>query len=94
MTVESQADLLSFLNDFGVTATIGGTSVIGIFDDSFLMIDEDGLSVTASAPDFLCRTTDVSSVAENQAVIITGTTWYVGSREDDGTGMTRLVLHK
>ena len=97
MAVESAADRAIFLsaNDFGVSATIGGSTVSGIFDNDFVEVDTGGgVPFAMQQPRFLCRTADVSSAAEGTAATISGVSYKVAVREDDGTGMTVLVLEK
>jgi hypothetical protein len=97
MAVESADDRAIFLsaNDFGVTATIGGSSVTGIFDNDFVEVDAGGgVPFAVQQPRFLARTADVSSVSEGTAATISGTSYKVAVRQDDGTGMTTLVLEK
>lgn len=95
MAVESAADRLAFLSadEFGATATIGGTSVSGILDTESAEIDfGDGLvDHVAAMPRFECRSADVSGVAQGDEVTISGTTYTVADIRADGTGMT--VLH-
>lgn len=97
MAVESAADRAIFLsaNDFGVTATIGGSSVTGIFDNDFVEVDAGGgVPFAVQQARFLARTADVSAVAEGTTATISGTSYKVAVRQDDGTGMTTLVLEK
>ena len=55
MAAESAADLLSMFDtdDFAVTATIGGSSVKGIFEDEYEALDFDDVVVGSTAPTFL-----------------------------------------
>lgn len=96
MTVESLADQLIFLDDFGATATIAGSAgITGIFDDHFLMVDDLGLNIESSEPQFLCRTADCTTynVADGQTCTVNSTNYTITTREDDGTGFTILTLH-
>lgn len=95
MTIESDADRLGMLNDFGVAAVINGTlNVIGIFDDRFKMVDELGQEVESALPQLLCRSIDVESVTDGMTCVVSGTNYVVRTLEPDGTGFTRLILHK
>ena len=96
MAVESAADRLAFLSsdEFGVAATIGTATVYGIFDDAFESVVIATGEVTMTAPRFLCRTADVTSVAQGTAVTIGGVAYKVINIEPDGTGMTALALSK
>ncbi len=102
MAVESAADRLIFLDvdDFGTTAsyTVQGGSpvnIIGIFDNEFIEVDSGGtVGVAIQQPRFLCRTSDVSSAAESDAKTIIAVPYTIRIVQDDGTGMTTLVLEK
>ncbi len=96
MAVESDADRLTFLSadDFGTAATIGSATVYGIFDDAYESVNIATGEITMTAPRFLCRTADVTSVAQGTAVTIGGVAYKVINIEPDGTGMTALALSK
>tara|TARA_Y100000004_G_C8647879_1_gene299828 strand:- start:64 stop:375 length:312 start_codon:yes stop_codon:yes gene_type:complete len=102
MAVESAADRAIFLDvdDFGTAAsyTPGGGSaatVNGIFDNDFIEVDAGGgVGVALQQPRFHCRTADVSSAAEGDALVVSGVNYTIRIVQDDGTGMTMLVLEK
>lgn len=102
MAVESATDRAIFVNvdDFGVVATYtpsGGASstVNGIFDNDFIEVDAGGgVGVALQQPRFHCRTADVSSASEGDALVVSGTNYTIRIVQDDGTGMTMLVLEK
>lgn len=73
-----------------VTATVGGVSVSGIFDDAYL----DPLGIAGSQPSLLCASADVSGAAQGSAVVVNAVSYTVGSIQPDGTGMTRLLLQE
>ena len=100
MAVESADDRSYFVavDDFGVAATYtpaGGvaSTVNGIFDNDFVEVDTGG-SVTFAQQQatFTCRTADVSSAAEGDAITISGENYIVRIVQADGTGMTNLIL--
>lgn len=100
MAVESADDRSYFVavDDFGVAATYtpaGGSSstVNGVFDNDFVEVDTGG-SVTFAQQQatFMCRTADVSSAAEGDAITISGENYIVRIVQPDGTGMTNLIL--
>ena len=100
MAVESAADRAIFfdVDDFGAAATYtpdGGaaSTVNGIFDNDFIEVDAGGgVGVALQQPRFQCRTADVSSAAEGDAIVISSVNYTVRIVQDDGTGMTTLVL--
>ena len=102
MAVESATDRAIFVNvdDFGVAATYtpsGGASstVNGIFDNDFIEVDAGGgVGVALQQPRFHCRTADVSSASEGDALVVSGVNYTIRIVQDDGTGMTMLILEK
>jgi hypothetical protein len=102
MAVESAADRAIFVNvdDFGTAATYtpaggAGSTVNGIFDNDFVEVDAGGgVAVALQQPRFHCRTADVSSAAEGDALVVSGVNYTVRIVQDDGTGMTMMVLEK
>jgi len=86
---ETASDRLAILTACGgVTATIGSASVVGVLERDYAEVQ----GIESENPIFTCRTADVSSVAHGQAITISGTAYTVRSRQDDGTGITALVL--
>lgn len=102
MAVESATDRAVFVDvdDFGTAATYtpsGGSAatVNGIFDNEFIEVDAGGgVGVALNQPRFHCRTADVSSAAEGDAITIGGVAHTVRIVQDDGTGMTVLILER
>ena len=101
MAVESADDRAIFvgLDDFGTSATFthSGTSttVSGIFDNDFVEVDAGGgIPFAMQQPRFLCRTADVTTAVEDDTLVIATVTYKIKVRQDDGTGMTNLILEK
>lgn len=102
MAVESADDRAIFfdVDDFGTAATYtpsGGVAatVNGIFDNDFVEVDAGGgVGIALQQPRFLCRTADVSTAAEGDAIVISTVAYTVRIVQDDGTGITTLVLEK
>lgn len=100
MAVETDVDRSYLLADFGVTASYtpsGGsaTSITGIFDNEVDEFDAGGTaSFAVEIPRFLCRTSDVSSAAEGDAIVIDSVTYSILSVFPDGQGMTSLRLEQ
>lgn len=107
MPVESDTDRLAFLNvaEFGSEVilypnTANEASISGIYDNEHYEVD-NGLSVVSSSePQLQVRTSDVSGVAQDDALNVTdqvtGLTesFTVADIQDDGTGITVLRLHR
>jgi len=86
-------DLDAFLDPdagFGVDATVDGISVEGIFDAEYV----ESLEVEETAPAFTCKTSDVTSAAHGDAVVVNATNYTIAGVEPDGTGMTKLILRE
>jgi len=96
MGAESAADRLAMLgtDDFGTAATISSSTVYGIFDDAYQTVIEATGEVATTAPQFLCRTADVSSVAQGNTITINSIAYKAISIESDGTGMTTIQLSR
>jgi hypothetical protein len=100
MAVESANDRAIFvgIDDFGVVATYtpsggAGVTVNGIFDNDFIEVETGaGVGIALQQPRFQCRTADVSSAAEGDALIVNAVNYTIRIVQDDGTGMTVLVL--
>lgn len=87
-------DLTVFLDldEFGITATIGGSPVTGIFDNETVIIDGFNGAVESTRPVFLCREVDVTTVVHGTAVVINAVNYKVRGIRPDGTGFVLLIL--
>lgn len=100
MAVESAADRLAMLVDFGqpVTYTVQGGSAVtitGIFDAQFVEVDAGGnVGIAYQQPRLMVRTSDVASATEGDSFVISDVTYLSRVVQDDGTGMTMIVLEK
>ncbi|MDD4919061.1 MAG: hypothetical protein PHE72_14790 [candidate division Zixibacteria bacterium] len=96
-----KADLLTDLPGFLATAEFadevtltGGAKINGIFDDEHRLINEQDGQISSTAPQVICRSTDVSGVALGATVTIKGVAYKVIERQPDGTGLTTLILSR
>lgn len=102
MAVETDTERAVFFDtdDFAVSATYtpaGGSAstISGIFDDEYEPIEVGGfVPVASSSPVFQCKTSDVSSAAEGDALTVNSTSYLIRTVMDDGTGTTMLQLEK
>lgn len=100
MAVESAADRLALLTDFGqeVTYTVQGgsaVSITGIFDNDYSEIDSGGMvGFAMQQPRLTVRTSDVQNCTEGDTFVISGTTYLSRVVQDDGTGITVVVLER
>lgn len=93
-------DLDVFFADFGVPAVytpLGGeaSDITVIVDNEFVAAQGIGLlGVDGSAPQALCKTSDVSDATREATLLIEGITYKVTEPMPDGTGITTLRLSK
>jgi hypothetical protein len=105
--IEVADDLNVFFNseDFGTSATYtpdgGSASTISVlFDMPFnsVPMETGEVDVESNTPTALCKTSDVSSAAHGDVIVISSTTYHiVGVQADSGSGYqgtTLLVLEK
>ena len=102
MAVETASERAIFFeaDDFAVTASYtpqGGsaTNINGIFDNEFFEADAGGtIGIAIQRPRFVCQTSDVSSAREGDAITINSVAHTIRIVQDDGTGVTTLVLEQ
>ena len=102
MSVESDIDRAVFLSvdDFGIAAKFTPQNsferdIIGIFDNDFVEVDAGGgVGFALQQPRFLCRTSDVLTATQGDKLRVNSTNYTVQIVQDDGTGMTTLVMEK
>lgn len=94
MAVESDADRAAFFADFGEddTITVDGNPVNAQFDNVYVEVGLDGVTVESVGPVLLCRTIDVSAVVQGDAAVVNSVNYTVAEVQPDGTGMTLLRL--
>ena len=84
-------DTAPFFSDFGSSATVGGVSVVGLFDNAYAQT----LGFTAgSSPMLIVRAVEVPAVAQGASVIVGGVSYTVTGVEPDGTGLLVLRLQE
>jgi hypothetical protein len=107
MGIESASDLsdLFLTDDFGTAATYtpdgGSASTINVlFDNPFssIPLDTGEMDVESNTPTALAVSSDVSSVAHGDVIVINSITYHiVGVQKDSGSGYqgtTLLMLEK
>ena len=99
MAVEGDTERAIFFStdDFATSATYtpsGGSAatVNGVFDKEYSLADLGVVGVGSNDPRFICRTVDVSSAANGDSIVVNAVTYTVRNVEDDGSGITTLVL--
>ena len=94
MTLDVTLDIAEMLADFGVTVTKSNASTfIAILVDEYEAQTVYGLDVDSSAPVITCKSTDVATLcARGNTVTINSVAYKIHSTQEDGTGVTVLVL--
>jgi len=88
-------DTILSVEEFAQTVTYGAGTLKGIFDNETVPMDAGGTAmVHQEQPRFTCRTTDVSSIASGQTLIIDSITYNIIAWLHDGTGVTTIQLEK
>jgi len=83
------------LKDFAESVTYDGGTINGVFDNETIPIESGGfVAVHQAQPRLTCRTSDLPSVAEGEAMVISGVTYAVRAWIHDGTGVTVIQLEK
>lgn len=78
-------------DDFAITATYNGSSVVGIFDEPFHGED----AIQDISPAFHCAAADVSGIAKGSTITINETDYEVIELQPDVTGdKLKLMLHE
>jgi hypothetical protein len=88
-------DLDAFLDvdEFATEATYdGAATILGIFDNGASETTLGLAGVVGTAPQFLCKASDVDTDPAGKELVIGETTWTIVRGEPDGTGLTRLIL--
>lgn len=82
--------LSSFFTDFAVTATVGASTVTGLFDNGY----GEALDYAAgSKPSFMCVEDDLPAMTlGTTTATIGGTTYTIVETKPDGFGLATLVL--
>ena len=72
-----------------VNATLASAAVVsGIFNKPSAV----QMGLMSTSPELICKTSDVTTVANGQTITINSTAYTVRAIEPDGVGMTRITL--
>lgn len=94
MSVETDADRLAMLADFGVTSTWNAASQTVIFDDKFQIVDTQGVPVESADPQVVGRASDFVGVKDGDAITVNAVSYKVRRPMPDGTGFIVMTLSK
>lgn len=94
MFTEDLSDFLDETYGFAVSATIGASSVSGIFDNAYFGADF-GVDVAGSKPSFMCKVAGLPSITVGTTTItINSVAYTIVDDQPDGQGMTVLTLRE
>jgi|GEM_PF-6720665 len=89
--MDLSADLAAFFSDFGIAATVGGVSCVGLFDNGYAQ----ALGfVAGTEPTLVVKAADVPDVEQGDEVVVVYGDFSVTNIEPDGTGLVLLRLQK
>lgn len=91
------SDILTILDvdEFATQVTYDGSTILAIFDKETVPVDAGGsVEVHQADPKLTCKTADVPSLAEGDALTINGVSYRAVSWIHDGTGITEIELEK
>jgi hypothetical protein len=93
--IDTDADRLALLMDFGVSATFNGNTITGILDNEYEGVDVGAeVEFALSTFKFTCRTSDIPNVAFGNQITINSVVYNIVVIMPDGQGMTELQLEK
>lgn len=87
-------DFSPFLDpdEFATAVTVDGNAVNAIFDNDYVAVDLDGVTLESLGPVLLCETADVAATVQGTAVVVNAVNYTVAEVRPDGTGLTLLRL--
>lgn len=97
--VETAADRLIMLSDFGVDCTYtpagGSASTIkAILQNEYYAIETASVAMEMSQPIAVIRTADAPSIAHDDTMVMESVTYKVKNIRPDGTGISEIQLEE
>ena len=93
MALESEADRLSYLDEFGeagIYTPLGGEAkTIQVLHDAVYV---EAMEVESNTPIAQARTSDLTGTINKGTLVIAAGTFTIINKEPDSTGMTILIL--
>ena len=90
MSLESDDDRAAILADDGVNVTIGGGTIVALFDNGFV----DALGMWSTTPVLTAQTSDFTSHDRGTSLTIGGVAYTIAEKQPDSTGMSQIILQK
>ena len=83
------------INAIGMTVTVGGKSIIALFDNEYIDVNMSMGDIGSSAPAIHCKSSDATGAIKGTAVTVSSVNYTVSAPpKSDGTGMTTPLLKK
>lgn len=98
MALETNQDLENFFDTethgSNATVTINGTgsSIKVIINKEYFAIPGESVDVTGFQPMVHCRSQDITGIDTDDTLTVGGVTYNITEIQDDGTGVTVLIL--
>jgi len=91
MAIDYIADIYYIVNDCGVTITTATSGEVkAIYDNPYIALTDDLISVASSERILYCVSSDVTSLKVGDMVTIGNKNYKITHKEPDGTGLTIL----
>ncbi len=92
-------DLDIFLADFGVTVNVTSGvgapfTFTGIYDNGYAGIALGEVEMEGTDPQVQCKSADIASMANGDALTVNSINYTVNNIRPDGTGWTFIELHE
>ncbi len=92
--IETDFDREIMLEDFGTIITLlDGNKITGIFDNAYQSFG-DGIELSGVSPAILCQTKEVEHLKNGDKIKLNCLDYIIRDDEQDGTGLTRLILKR
>lgn len=91
---EEDFSVFTNTDDFGVIATIGATTVNGVFENEYIETSFNGVPVSGEYPLFSCAESDLPEYTYSTDITINSTVYKIRNWKPDGTGWITLILEK
>jgi len=91
---EEDFSVFTNTDDFGVVATIGATTISGVFDNEYIETEFNGIPVAGEHPVFGCAESELPAYTYGTEITINSTDYKIRNWQPDGTGWITLILEK
>lgn len=85
-------DTTAYFADFVQPATVGGQSLLGIFDNGHAVGSVGPFGMATTQPRLTCATASLPADPVGSAVVVAGGSYVVAEHQPDGTGISLLLL--